>query len=492
MGAKTFLAFDLGASSGRSIVGEIRDGKLVLTETHRFPNGPVDKSGSLFWDFDSLKKNIVEGFEKSVKKFPEISSAAVDTWGVDYVFVKEDGSFVRPPYHYRDSRTEKMPAEVYGKMSEKDIYSIAGIQHMALNTIFQLAAHLKQHPEDFKGTKIMLVPDALTYLLCGKISCEYTDASTTQLLDAEKRSWSFEIIKKLGIPEDVFPAVSEPCSNAGTLLPELQQKFACKPVEICHVGSHDTASAFASVPVREGETSIFISCGTWALLGTETKTPVLSEKARLASFTNEGGICGTIRLLTNIMGMWLLQETKRVWNMGEKKVSFNDIEKMALAATPLKYIVNPNDNIFFAPGDMPANVREFCKRTGQTGEVSDGATVRAIYDSLALCFRSKADKLRELTGTDYKRINIVGGGTQDRFLMQLVADCTGLPVTAGPVEATAAGNIIAQALAVGMIKSLAEGREIIRNSFKMEEFTPKAADKAAWDEAYSRYTKLQQ
>ncbi len=487
---KTYLAFDLGASSGRAILGELNDGKLSLTEVHRFANGPTEIGGSLYWDFNAIGGEIKAGLKKALAKTKDISSIAIDTWGVDYVLLKDDGALARLPYNYRDSRTDGIPEKVFSIIPEKELYARAGIQFMQLNTIYQLMAHKETHPEDFKGSTLLFIPDALTYLLCGKKACEYSEASTSNLLDASKRDWDFELIKKLGIPTSVFPPIESPCTKAAPLTEAIQKELGCGPIPVVHAGSHDTASAVASVPAPVDKKWAYVSCGTWALLGAEIDAPILTETARQAAFTNEGGLCEKIRFLTNIMGAWLFQETKRVWTEEGKNPTYPKMEEVARNTPRLKFLINPNDQRFFTPGNMPQNIKDSCRESGQ-GKVSEDAEVlRCIYDSLALCFRAKLEKLQETLGVKYECLNIVGGATQDHLLMQLAADAIGIPVVAGPIEATSIGNIAAQAMADGDIASLADAREMVKNSFEVIEFAPDDASKADWDKAYEKFIKL--
>ena len=486
----TYLAFDLGASSGRGIIGKFENNRLELSEVHRFSNGPVEKNGSLFWDIESQFSEIKTGIGKAVAAGHKISGIAIDTWGVDYVLLGKNGKFVRNPYHYRDARTNEAPEKLFKIMPFEKVYEKTGIQFMQLNSLYQLFAHREKHPEDMKDSTFLLMPDALSYMLCGKAECEYTDASTTQLLDAEKGDWDFELIEKTGIPKSIFPKIVPPCTKAGVLREELQGEFGCGPIPVFHVGSHDTASAVASVPAVKGEKWAYISCGTWALLGVEIDRPVLTEKARKACYTNEGGLDGKIRFLTNIMGLWLLQECSRVWNEKGKKYSYSDMVKMADTAKPMKFLVNPNNQRFLAPCDMPEKIREYCRDTEQGEIKDDAAVIRCVLDSLALCFRAKTEELQEIMGIKYEVLHIVGGGCQNKLLMQLSADAMGIPVMAGPVEATAIGNIMAQAIADGKLDSLEKGRAIVKTSFPVETYTPRKEKYSVSGNPLDRFRKL--
>lgn len=485
---KCYLAFDLGASSGRGITGKLCDGRLELEEIHRFSNGPVERDGSLFWDFEQLFQEICTGISKAAAD-NTIASIAIDTWGVDYVLFR-DGKPVRMPYHYRDARTDAAVPEVLDIISGDELYSRTGIQFMQLNTLYQLYAHYQSHPEDFSGSVILLMPDALTFMLNGDISCEYSEASTSNLLNPFRREWDFELIERLGLPREIFPPIVPPCSKSLPLSPAIQQKTGCGEIKVVKVGSHDTASAVAAVPAPLDRKWAYISCGTWALLGAEIDNPIVTPAAGAVPFTNEGGLNSKIRFLNNIMGTWLFQETRRVWNENGRKTGFAEMAALAATAPAWQYFIDPNDKSFMSPGEMPSRVRDYCVKHGE-GEISgDNAILRCIYDSLVLYFRIKLQKLEEVLGVKYECLNIVGGGTQDAMLMQLTADCLGIPVLAGPVEATAIGNIMAQAITDGDIDNLATAREIIKTSFEVKEFLPNVKDKPEWDEALEKFNRI--
>lgn len=468
---KTFLAFDLGASSGRAILGKITDEKIEISEIHRFPNGPIEENSSLFWDINQLFTELKTGLRKALKSAQSLSGIGIDTWGVDYVIVKPNGKFARNPYHYRDKRTEGVDKKVYSIISPQELYAKTGIQFMILNTIFQLVAHKEMHPDDMDGTLLMM-PDALSYLFTGKVSCEYTDASTTGLLNAVKRNWDMDIISKLALPKKIFPNISQPCSSAGTISCEIRKELNCENIPFYHVGSHDTASAVASVPASTGEQFAYISCGTWTLLGTELDSPLLSEDARKANYTNEGGLDGKIRFLTNITGLWLLQECKRNWDALGKNYSYSQMAEMGKNAEPLKFLINPSNNIFLSPCNMPEIIKNYCRESMQCEITNDAEIIRCIIDSLAMCFRVKIKVLENLCSRSFKKVHIIGGGSQNKLLMQCAADLMGRDVLAGPVEATAIGNIVAQALASGVISSLQGARKLIASSFPLEKFKP--------------------
>ncbi len=486
-----YLAFDLGASSGRAIICKLVGGKLNLTEVHRFVNGPIEKDGSLFWDFPAICAEILTGLKKALAVEPNISGIAVDTWGVDYVlFNRSTGKPVRLPYNYRDARTNDTPAKVEKTISLSDIYARTGIQFMSINTLYQLAAHKEAHPEDFENSVMLFMPDAITNFLNGEFTCEYTIASTSNLLNPQTRDWDFGLIEKLGIPKSIFPAIVQPSTVSAPLKSELQKELGCGPIPLIRVGAHDTASAVGAVPAYAGHNWAYISCGTWALLGAEIPQPLVSPEAEAAPYTNEGGLQNQIRFLTNIMGTWLFQETRRNWKEQGKDLSFQHLEDMANQAEQWRFLINPNDGLFMAPKDMPGRVKQYCQAHGEGEMTTDGEVLRCIYDSLALCFRDKLEKLEKILNIKYEFLNIVGGGTQDRSLMQLTADALGIPVIAGPVEATAIGNALSQAIALGVVDGLAGAREIVRNSFDVEEFKPNKGTKPGWDAAMEKFRKL--
>jgi sugar (pentulose or hexulose) kinase len=361
---------------------------------------------------------------------------------------------------------------------------------MTLNTIYQLCAHYETHPEDFKNSYFLPIPDALARSLGGNATAEFTFCSTTNLLDPHKRQWHWELIDKLGLPREVFPEIVEAGTVSGQLSDELCAEFGCDPIPIFKCGSHDTASAVAAVPAPVSGEWAYLSAGTWALLGAELNGPMISADSEKESITNEGGVGGKIRFLTNIMGSWLFQELRRVWNEAGKNLSFNDMEQMARSSEPCKYFINPNCAEFAAPGDMPGNIRAFLKRAGQGEEFSDAEVVRAVYDSLALYFRSKLETFEKLLGVRYACLNVVGGGTKDGFLMELASSALNRQVVAGPVEATAAGNILVQAMGEGELKDLNDVRAVIRNSFELKTFSPDAEMTAAYDAAVEKFIAL--
>ncbi len=487
---RNFLSFDLGASSGRAIVGSLEDGKLELTEVHRFENGHIEADGHFMWNYPSLVEELKAGLKKALAFAPDICGIGIDTWGVDYVFFDADRKMLRLPYHYRDPRTNAAVEKVHGIIEKSELYKTNGIQFMPFNTIYQLSAHAEEHPEDLQNSVFLPMPDALAFALGGDFTAEYTHCSTFGLLDPEKRDWDFELIEKLGLPRSIFPEIVPPCTIGGDLSEELQKECGCGPIPIIKVGSHDTASAVAAVPAPADRDWAYLSCGTWALLGAEIKQPVMTAEGEKGPFTNEGGLDNTIRYLTNIMGSWLMQETRRCWKSIGISYTFGQMEDMAKSVKPFRYMINPNDLVFMAPGDMPGRVRQYCADHGQTGEMSDAEVLRCLYDSLALCFSAKLTELEKILGTKYQCFNIVGGGTKDHELMQCTADVMGIPVAAGPIEGTAIGNLIAQAIALGDLIDLKEARQVVADSFELIHYTPNAERRAECDEAMARYQAL--
>lgn len=487
---KNFIAFDLGASSGRAIVGRLHGGRLELIEAHRFANGPIEADGAFHWNYPALVGELKTGLAKALKIEPEISGIAIDTWGVDYaLFRRDNGELVRLPYHYRDPRTEAATERVWKKISRHDLYARTGIQFMALNTIYQLDAHRHEHPEDFENAILLPMPDALAFALGGEPTGEYSECSTSNLLNPNTRDWDWELIEKLELPRTIFPKIVAPGTLSGVLSRELQAELGCGPIPIVKVGSHDTASAVAAVPAPAKGDWAYLSCGTWALLGAEIPAPLISAEGEAAPFTNEGGVGNTIRFLTNIMGSWLFQETRRVWSE-KAPVSFAEMEKMAIASPSCRFLLNPNFDGFVTPGDMPARIREFCRGAGQSGDMDDAAVVRAIYDSLALYFAEKIAKLGKILNADYACLNIVGGGVKDGLLMQLTADALRKPVVAGPVEATATGNLLMQALALGELPNLAAARQVVRDSFPVREYVPNPQQSAQYEAQRARFREI--
>ncbi|MFJ3818175.1 rhamnulokinase family protein [Streptomyces sp. NPDC090056] len=481
--ASAFAAVDLGATSGRVIVGRVGRDNLDLTEVHRFPNTPVRLPDGLRWDVLSLFQGILEGLREAARS-GGVASVGVDTWAVDYGLLDADGALLGHPFHYRDERTDGAAADVWARIGAKELYSVTGLQHLPFNTVFQLAASANTAQRDAART-LLLVPDLLVHWLTGSIGAEETNASTTGLFDARTGTWSNNILSRLSLDPGLFPPLRAPGDPAGTLLPHVAAFTGLGPrTPVTTVASHDTASAVVAVPATKPGFA-YISCGTWSLAGLELDAPVLSEESRAANFTNERGIDGTVRYLRNIMGMWLLEECRRTWEKENLPTHIPTLLADAARAEAFASLLDPDAPEFLAPGDMPARIREYCARTGQRVPYSQGAVVRCILESLALAHRRTLRQAAELAGRDITRIHLVGGGSRNDLLCQLTADATGLPVIAGPTEATALGNILVQARAAGLVEDLADMRRLIASTQHLRHYAPRG-DTAAWDTAAAR------
>ena len=485
---KRVLAFDLGASSGRGILASLENGKITLKEVHRFPNNGVKVRSTLYWDvlflFDQIKQGIT-----NAKLEGGFDSIGIDTWGVDFGLLDSEGNLIGNPVTYRDSRTDNMPAELFETICAEDVYKRTGIQIMNFNTLFQMYYMCKYKKGEIeRADKMLFIPDLLNYFLTGVKKSEYTIASTSQMINPYTRKWDCELLEKVGIETRLLCDMVMPGEIIGKLTDEICEELGIEPVNIIAVGSHDTASAVVSVPT-EVDDFVYVSCGTWSLFGTELKDPVITNEGLESSYTNEGGYNGSIRYLTNIMGLWLIQESRRTWNRQGNDFSFNDLEKAALACEPFKCFIDPDYPEFGKPGDIPKRIQKYCEQTGQYVPQTVGEIVRCIYESLALKYCHSFLNLKKLTGKNFDGINIVGGGTKDPLLCQMAANACDINVFAGPIEATALGNIAVQLMAIGEIKDIKEARKIIKDSFETKKYTPQDVD--AWKKAYEIFkTKL--
>lgn len=490
MSSKNFLAFDLGASSGRAVVGQFDGAELTLREIHRFPNEPVQIHQSLYWNILSLFAEMKQGLVKAINgERLNLTTLGVDAWGVDFGLLDRAGNLIGNPYHYRDRRTEGIFDKAFAVVPREEIFAATGIQFMSLNTLFQLFAMVRQNdPALDVASTLLLIPDLLNYWFTGEKVSEYTIASTSQCMNMATGQWAIPLLEKaFRIPPHIFPEIVPPGTKLGPLLPGLTDELNLSTgLTVIAPGGHDTACAVAGVPVAAGEKGFaYISSGTWSLVGMEIAQPIINEAALNYNFTNEGGVDNTIRLLKNIGGLWLVQESRRTWAQQGQKFSYAELTDLAAAAPPFSALIDPDDPAFGPPGDLPARIREFCQRTGQAIPESQGAVIRTALESLALRYRWVIEKAAEVSGQSINVLHIVGGGSQNRLLNQFAANATGLPVLAGPVEATALGNILMQMLAVGEISSLSEGRDLVRRSFPVESYEPQ--ESAAWDEAYQRF-----
>lgn len=476
-----FLAIDLGAESGRAMLGRLDAGVLALDELCRFPNEPVRHRQSLQWDILRLWLEIQRGLERAAGH--SLDGVGIDTWGCDYALLGEHGDLLENPYHYRDARTAGVMEEVWQRVSREEIYAVTGTQFLVFNTLYQLYAACRATPRLIgAAARLGTIPDLLNYWMTGELTAEYTMATTTQFVAAETRRWATGLLDDLDIPTRLLPELVEPGTLVGQVRPEVCAALAGTPVVA--PACHDTGSAVASV--FAGGTTAFLSSGTWSLLGTERPSPIITPRARDLNFTNEGGVCGTTRLLKNIGGLWLLQACRRSWAAAGHDYAYETLLEGAAAGTErFGALFDPDHRGFFQPPDMVAAIAGYCRQTGQPVPASPAAYARAILESLAFKYRAVLQSLEELTGTRFDEIRIVGGGSRNRLLNQFTADATGRRVVAGPVEATALGNIAMQMLATGAVGSLAEARAIIERSFPVERFEPEAAD--LWDTQYPRF-----
>ncbi len=483
-----YLAIDLGAESGRAIVGTFENNYLTLSETHRFPNNPVQSGDTLSWDVPKLWSEIKTGIRLSAIKFGNLDSLGIDTWGVDFALLDEDGNLLGNPVHYRDARTDGMMDEAFKRMDRGEIFSHTGIQFMQFNSLYQLLAMVKANSSLFKVAKTFLtIPDLFNYWLSGKITNEFTNATTTQCLDPTTRQWSQPVLEAMRIPTHLFRPVTEPGIVLGKIQPKIAEETVARDVQVVVPACHDTGSAVVAVPAKNQDFA-WMSSGTWSIMGVEVQEPVLTEKALQYNFTNEGGVFGTWRLSKNIMGLWLIQECRREWQHQGQDHSYDALTQLATDADPFLAVINPDDDSFFHPGDMPQKIQNFCQKTGQYIPQSKGEILRIALESLALKYRWVLERLEELTGKEFSPIHIIGGGTKNRLLNQFTADATNRAVITGPIEATAIGNILMQAIGMGQLGSLSDAREVVRNSFEMEEFHP--GNQIGWDEAYVKFLKI--
>jgi rhamnulokinase len=482
------LAFDLGAESGRGLVGSFDGERLALDVVHRFPNGAVQTLDTLHWDVLRLYSEMLIGLRKAAAEHGEPASVGVDTWGVDFALIGRGGTLLGNPRQYRDPHTENVMDAAFAVVPRADIFRQTGIQFMRFNTLFQLLALKRDRSPLLDAAETMLfIPDLFHYWFTGIKVNEYTDASTSQMIDPHARTWAADLVRRFGLPERIFGSLVQPGTVLGPLRPSVAGHAGIAPIPVIAPATHDTAAAVAAVPAV-GESWAYISSGTWSLMGVETREPLTDERALSVNFTNEGGVDGTIRLLKNIMGLWLVQECRRAWERSGKACTYDELMLLAEAASPFASVINPDSDAFILPASMPAAIADCCRKAAQPVPAAPGAVVRCALESLALRYRWVLERLEELAGKRLDTIHVVGGGSQNTFLCQLTADACNRPVVAGPVEATAIGNLLVQMLGLGLIRSLAEGRAIVRRSFDVRTYEPRQS--AAWDEPYQRFLKL--
>jgi rhamnulokinase len=486
----TMAAVDIGAQSGRVVVGRLDAGRLAIEEVHRFPNTPVQAAGRLHWDVLQLYEQILEGLTVAARLVGEVDSVGIDTWGVDFGLLDRDGTLLGNPVHHRDRRTEGVMERVFATVPARELYERTGIQLLPINTIFQLAAMVSDGGRALEAAeRILLVPDLLHFWLSGVAVCERTNASTTQCLDPRTGAWAADVLQRLGIPAAPFRDVVPPATVLGRLRDDVAERTGLHGTRVALPGTHDTASAVAAVPFRDPRAA-YISAGSWSLVGVELAEPLITDESFAANLTNEGGVGGTTRLLKNVDGLWLLHECRNAWAAEGRTWTFQELTAAAEAAPPLQSFIEPNDPRFLAPGDLPSRIREFCAETGQPEPAGAGEITRCILESLALKHAQTVRVLADVTGSRPPEIHIVGGGALNVPLCRWTADAAGLPVLAGPVEATAVGNLVTQAIALGELGSLEEAREVVRASFEPDVWEPSSS--TAWLEATERFADLEE
>lgn len=484
---KTVLAFDFGASSGRAILGHFDGDKITLEEVHRFSNDPVLVNGTFYWDVLRLFHEIKQGILKA-KQAGGFSSIGIDTWGVDFGLLDANGDLLQNPVHYRDKRNSGMVKKAFEYIPKEELYALTGIQFMDFNTAFQLLSIKLSNPALLeKADTLLFMPDLLAYFLTGSKVSEYSIATTSQLVDINTKNWSGRITDAFGIPSRLLKNIVKPGEINGMLSKEICEELGVEPCPVTSVCGHDTQSAITAVPTQEKDFA-FISSGTWSLFGTETDAPIVGQKSLEFNVTNEGGYDYTTAFLKNICGLWLIQESRRQWMREGSSYSYADLEKAALESEPFRCFIDPDAPDFAGPGDLPSRIRDFCARTNQYVPSSVGETVRCIYESLALKYKFVLKGLEDCTGKTYSEIHVVGGGTKDGLLSSFTANACGVPVTAGPIEATVLGNIAVQLMSSGDIAGIKEARRIIANGENPKHYSPAGTED--WDKAYERFLEI--
>ena len=481
-----FFAVDLGATSGRTILGSIEDGKLKQREITRFPNTIIELGGHFYWDLYALYNEIVKGLKVCADEGIELTSIGIDTWGCDFAVFGADGGLLRNPYCYRDPHTEGAMEEYFKLIPKEKVYEKTGIQFMNFNSLFQLATMRRNNDSALSiANKILFIPDALMYMLTGEAVYEYTVLSTSQMLNPRTKTIDTDLIDVIGLKESQFGRYVNPSDQVGTLTPEVQRLTGLGAVPVVAVAGHDTGAAVAAVPAQNPNFA-YLSCGTWSLLGIETQEAIINEKSFEYNFTNEGGIEGTTRFLKNICGMWLLERCRKEWT--DAPANVNQINEDAMTAEPFRSFINPDDPRFANPTSMVDAIQGFCKETNQPVPETYQQIARCIFESLAMRYRQILDYLRELAPFPIEKLHVIGGGTYNQYLMQMAANSIGIPVVTGPVEGTAIGNIMLQAKASGLVSDMFQMRKIIAESIKLNTYLPQ--ESKAWDEAYQRFINL--
>ena len=484
-----FFAVDLGATSGRTIIGSIADGQFELEEVTRFPNNLIEQGGHYYWDIHALYFEIIRGLKEVARRGLEIMSIGIDTWGVDFVCIGDDSAILRNPRAYRDPITfEAMNDYLQHVISRKEVYDITGIQFMNFNSIFQLHAMRREGNSALKNAqKILFIPDALSWMLTGEEVCEYTIASTSQLLDPRTKGLDERLLASLGLTRPMFGRMVQPGTVMGTLTEEVQRLTGLGPVPVIAVAGHDTGSAVAAVPAKD-EHFAYLSSGTWSLMGIETKDAIISDLSYERNFTNEGGIEGTTRFLKNICGMWLYERCRLEWPEEVRKLPHPELQGSAMSVAPFRSIINPDDPAFAAPSSMIGAIQQYCRDTNQPVPETPAEICRCIFDSLALRYRQVFQWLQEFAPFKLDTLHIIGGGSLNKYLNQFTANATGATVLAGPQECTAIGNIMLQAKAAHLVKDTWEMRRIIANSIHLVKYEPQ--DQETWNQAYNKYIRI--
>jgi rhamnulokinase len=485
---RKLLAIDLGAESGRCVLGLFDGERVRLEAVHRFANGAVRTLDTLHWDVLRLYAEMLAGLRRCATDFGGVDAVGVATWGVDFALLGRGGTLLGNPRHYRDPHTEGVMEAAFARVPKEEVFRQTGIQFMRFNTLFQLLALQRDHSPLLDAAETLLfMPDLFHYFFTGLKVNEFSDASTSQMYDPTRRAWAYELVKAFGLPTNILGTIVQPGTVLGPLRNTVIAETGLGAVPVIAPASHDTGAAVAAVPAK-GEAWAYISSGTWSLMGVELPGPLINDQTLKYNFTNEGGVGGTIRLLKNVMGLWLVQECRRAWERAGVTYEYAELARQAEAAPAFVSLVNPDDAAFILPASMPAALGEFCRRTGQPVPTEPGLVVRCALESLALKYRWVLERLEELTGKRLEVIHVVGGGSQNTLLNQLTADACNRPVLAGPVEATAAGNVLVQAIGLGLLGSLTDARAVVRQSFEMTEFVPRNPD--AWQGPYRRFLKL--
>ena len=482
-----YVAFDLGASSGRAVLGQFDGTRINLEEIHRFENNGIPVGNNYYWDILSLYEEMRTGLRKATQSAQTLNGLGFDTWGVDYGLLDAQDELLGNPRCYRDARTQGMFEETFKRVSREEVFEQTGIQFMELNTLYQLVAMRLQNAPQLEMAKTFLtMPDLFNFWFTGNKACEFSNATTTQFYDPRKKNWAYDLLNTLDIPTEMLPEIIPPGTLLGPTQKALNDDLGISPIDVIAPACHDTGSAVAAVPMVNAD-DVYISCGTWALMGAEIPQPAINAKALEHNFTNEGGVCNTFRFLKNITGLWLVQECRRIWNLAGKNYDWTQLTNLAQDAPALQSWIDPDHANFGTPGDMPKRIQEACAKSNQPVPQSDGEIIRTALESLALKCRFTLAQLENALGKTMGNIHIVGGGIQNTLLCQFIANATGRPVLAGPIEATAMGNLLMQAMAKGQIASLSELREIVRNSTTITTYEPQ--DKQAWDDAYGTFEK---